>query len=41
VWRLAEGPAQTEVFGAEDTLRWQPVAVAMDLVVGDVVVEEH
>jgi Uma2 family endonuclease len=41
VWRLAEGAVEPEIFGSEDTLRWRPVgAVALEIVVGDVVVAE-
>lgn len=42
VWRLNEGAVEPEIFGSEDTLRWRPVegAVALEIVVGDVVVAE-
>ncbi len=41
VWRLAAGAEEPEVFGADDTLRWEPGpgTAALDLVVGEVVRE--
>jgi Uma2 family endonuclease len=41
VWRLGEGAEAAEVFGVEDTLRWEPGPgpAALEFVVGDVVVE--
>ncbi|HUG42354.1 MAG TPA: Uma2 family endonuclease [Longimicrobiales bacterium] len=41
VWRLAEGAAEPEAFGSDETLRWHPGPgeVALELVVGGVVGE--
>lgn len=39
VWRLGEDAAEPEVFGGEETLRWQPVpgGATLEIPVDDVV----